>query len=62
MFFDEVSMNNEPTVKMLEEAYQRLVSNGVPPEVSESIVKRNFEKLNKSNVILTVEGLCRQTL
>jgi hypothetical protein len=44
----------------MQDACQRLVSKGMPPEVAKATVEANFDRVNRDpNLVLTVDELCK---
>ncbi len=43
-----------------QEAFEKLISEGVPSDVAEEKIKSNFDRVNNNpNLILNVEELCK---
>lgn len=46
--------------KVMQDACQRLVDEGVSPEVAKATVEKNFDRVNRDpNLALTVDELCK---
>jgi len=60
MFYNKSEKIQAAVVKIMQEAYQRLLDDGVSKKVADSIVKKNFQRVNAdSRLILTVDELCK---
>jgi hypothetical protein len=58
--FNQVNQIVSAANSVCQEAVEKLISQGVPPNVAEEKVKRNFNRVNNnSNLILNVEEICK---
>lgn len=60
MFPDQPNVIMAAAKKVMQDACQRLVHEGVSPEVAKATVETNFDRVNRDpNLALTADELCK---
>lgn len=58
MPFKQVEAIRQAAVHLMQQSIQRLMQAGMSGPDAEELVKRNFENLNLSGEMITIEALC----